>query len=744
MKRAMAFLLFVLLALGAGVLPAAAESGTYGVDRALYGDVNLDQAIDASDALAILKTAVGKTALNVLQAAVADVNRADGINAIDALLVLQFAVKKISALPAGVTYEIQPESSDPVVRFDKTNSFNGAYEDDPTADTSFHANISSLPDHTLYRIGLSALPDPDRARLFYSLQGLINRDFGRDEDHTVLVYVLAETADTEWYNYMTEEGTIAADLMTVNIRKWDDLFAVFGDVIRACGLIAWDGNVPATANVAATICGLDGYLPVLYDSPLHRELENSGVEVKQSLAGQFCDGQSGQLIGGTALESTGSAKNDAYLWAMEKYFSRCSSQYLAYVLDGAITLKGYEMYEDHPVALAGGSNQLPNHDYFIARRCFFFDLAVNDHEPACDDPAQQTGLAWWGQDRKTMTKLFQMRYDRAAGAFGQLIGFPPWWAKYTEHNQQGSMGATWVEWMLSELISCYNLAEDAEVASTANCSVCYKYVPRMDRYHNNRPAKTAYDENKYYYTLYLGDYDSAAWMKTYVYSMWIRNGGDKRRGKLPLMWAFNPNLADRIPPVFDYVYSHKTDLDYFTAGDSGAGYVVPSGLVTGETLPLIGQPRPTQNADATQTWAAYCKRWYERFDMEITGFIINSSVYRVTPAVAACYRRFSPVGNLTNCSQTLLGVCEGTPLVYCQNGVNESTDPSVMYNHMFTRMAPYHFAAYRTVLRTPTQIMQITERFNQYAAEHGQTVEYCDPYTFFDLVVQSGQRSQEL
>ena len=41
------------------------------------------------------------------------------------------------------------------------------------------------------------------------------------------------------------------------------------------------------------------------------------------------------------------------------------------------------------------------------------------------------------------------------------------------------------------------------------------------------------------------------------------------------MWCFNPNLADRIPMAFDYVYEKFTDRDYFAAGDSGAGYNNP-------------------------------------------------------------------------------------------------------------------------------------------------------------------------
>jgi acyl-phosphate glycerol 3-phosphate acyltransferase len=171
-----------------------------------------------------------------------------------------------------------------------------------------------------------------------------------DENHTALIAVVTETSDTAWLSEMTGNGSIMQyanaqagiiGLSEAKITSFDALLNEFLPLIQSCGMILWDGNVPATANVAATMCGLDGYLPVLANSPLHNLLISKGVPVKQSLVGLFRDGQRGSIITGTTVASTGSAKNDAYLWALEKYFDRCSSQYLAYTLDGAVCLKGY-------------------------------------------------------------------------------------------------------------------------------------------------------------------------------------------------------------------------------------------------------------------------------------------------------------------------------------------------------------------------------------------------------------------
>ena len=354
---------------------------------------------------------------------------------------LQEAEATIAALEAG-----DPPHDGNIATYDKSNSVNGAYEKDVTADTGFMTTTSGVKANTMYRLTAPALRNPDGsgvgdmdfARLVYSMQGLVNRDFGLDADHTALIAVVTETSDTTWLSEMTQNGSIMQyanneaginGLSEVKVTTFNALLDEFLPLIKSCGIILWDGNVPATSNVAATICGLDGYLPVLANSPLHTLLVNKGVPVKQSLVGMFKNGQKGTAITGTSVASTGSAKNDAYLWALEKYFYRCSSQYLAYTLDGAPTIKGYSAYgyADHPTALLGdaGTNCLPNHDYLIARRCFFFDLAPYNGEAACDDPAQKNGQAAAGTDNATMLKIFAARYARANGAFGTLMGFPP-------------------------------------------------------------------------------------------------------------------------------------------------------------------------------------------------------------------------------------------------------------------------------------------------------------------------------
>ncbi|MBR4283001.1 MAG: hypothetical protein IKT35_04730, partial [Clostridia bacterium] len=427
--------------------------------------------------------------------------------------------KKLEEGTNALKFYYSVSSSNYITNYSKTNVVNGAYTKDSTADTSFVVNTNSIKPYTLYKITAKASNnsagklDNDYFRLIHALQGLVNRDFGMDSKHTSVIYAMDFTKETSsrdvdatWLDYIDNSDSIlrkssAAEvgdgLTQVTIDSWSSFYSSFKDVIKACGIVLWDGNVPATANVATTICSLDGYLPVLANSPLHNELVKNGVTVKLNLVGMFKDGKKGTAITGTSVASTGSAKNDAYLWALEKYFSRCSSQYIAYTLDGAATLRGYSAYFDHVTAKHCLSNgvwgvvkgaQISNHDYFIARRMFLFDLLPYGGEAATDDPAQVNGQASIGTDLATLKKILQKRYDRAGGAFGQLIGFPPWWGKYAKDINQGTQTAAYLEWLFTEIITCYNLTKEADAANPSemsNGSVYYKYIPKKKTYTNN-------------------------------------------------------------------------------------------------------------------------------------------------------------------------------------------------------------------------------------------------------------------
>ena len=771
MKKTVALVLTLVTLLTLLVLPVSAAIegvGVYGTDWVKYGDLDANQEVNAKDALSVLKNAVGKQEFNEVETLLADVNLDTAVNAKDALEILKYAVGKIGSFTAGNFYQITQEEPVPpagneetIASYDTGNSVNGAYETDPTADTSYSLDISDLPKNTCFSISSGVWSKQDGVadtndiqRLLFSLQGLINRDFGKDADHTTLIYISGATEDSAWLKEMQKEGSIMYTNTTagegmnlVKITKYDAFMETFLPTIKKAGIVLWDGNVPATANVAATICGLDGYLPVLKKSPFNATLVALGVPVKLDLYGKFKDNRKGQKITGTSIDSTGSAKNDAYLWALDKYFNRCTTKFIGYTLDGAPTIKGYESYSDNPFSTmaSSGSNCLSNHDYLIARRCFIFDLAPYKGDRACDDPAQQAGYAQVGQDYYTMVQILSRRYQRANGAWGAFMGFVPWWIKYTTNEGQGTKDSVWNEWLLSEIVTCYNLGKEADAAQPTNMfngSFMYKYVPSTKQYTNNKKKENiAYDAGTYYYCIYVGDYDSSAWLKKHMYTYWLKGGsGDRNLNKVTLMWSFNPNLADRVPVVFDYMYKNKSDNHYFVGGDGGAGYIIPSGLFHDRTLANMGEMRPSGNAAAGNSFAQYSKVYYDRFDMDITGFLINGSNGAINTNIANCINQYSPVGSFVNAASAGYSKFGNTYYVNCYTGIAQTNAASTMYSFASGGVnRGLNFGAYRTICHTPSEILGNVNGFAEYAAGKGMRVKYCDPYTYFDLMKKAGK-----
>lgn len=605
----------------------------------------------------------------------------------------------------------------------------------PDTTDMFSIDVSGLSPKTVYIVERAAITNPpkgllehDAARLICSLQGLINRDFKKNQ---IALYIQYDDTDTFWYNQMAASGGILSGYRRVTISTLTKFLDTFQNQLKDCGMVLWDPDVPATANVAATICGLDGYLPVKYeeDGGLMAMLEDLGVKSRLTLVGRFT-GRG--IITGTKIASTGSKKCDAYLWAMEKYMDRTSREIIAYMPDGAGCVATNPIYSDSDAKTAFGNN-LYDHDYLIANACFFFDLSPVGTEAPCDDTSQQAGT-----DLNTMRRILQRQYDRNSGKFSQIIGFPPWWIKYTSHNNWGSLPATTVEWMFTDIATQYNLAKEADAAHPCcmtNASL-YQHVPLTGSYKNTNRKTTVtekFDSKTVYLLYYMGDYDSSAWLKKWVPTLWADSG----KGDMPMMWSFNPNLSDRMPVAFNYVYGNMDSMDYFAAGDSGAGYIIPGGLYQ-----AVSPDRPNPDGDAA--WAAYCKPYFQKFDMDIVGFIINGN-YKMNASIMKLYNQFAPVGSFHNDPSKPLYVADGTPYVYLKNGVgdpgNYQESAEGMYSYLKNNMAGLNFGAFRTICWTPSQIKQLSQTFLNYAMQRdpNTTYKFVDPYTYFAMIRQSGQ-----
>ena len=555
----------------------------------------------------------------------------------------------------------------------------------------------------------------DVMRLISSLQGRLNKTA---EQNRFYIYQTNDGTDKFWLDYISGEGKLLEGTERVSISSWNDFWSVFGPYVIEAGMVAWDPEVAATANVAGTICAIDGYLPVRYDnSPksLYTWLKTNGVETKVNLYATF-DGELGTKIDDTNLDSTGSSKCDAYLWALEKYGAKCNPQMVAYTLDGASCTEGTLIFEK-----AQGTdpnwNQIYSHDYLIYHECFFFDLTCFDGEAPCDDPEQPVGT-----DAATLHKILDYFCERNNGKMGKLMGFPPWYMKYTEFHEMGSKPATVLEWDFVEFISAYNFIKEADAAHPAwmtNGSVYCQYEGKNQYQNTAVYPEEIFDWNTRYFTIYMGDYDSSAWLKQHIPGFF----SDAKRGSVPLMWGFNPNLGDRVPMVFDYIYENLTENDIIATGDSGAGYVIPA------MLPDI------------DTWVEYNEPYLDKYDMSIVGFIINGS-NKMTEREFSAYAKIAPVGSFHNDSSKKLVIWnDETVFMHLMNGINptDAGCSDAIYN--YAANTGNNFSAYRTVCYSPSQVANAVNAFIEYAnaKNDGYTYKCVDPYTLFDLVLQSGQ-----
>src|SRR3546814_8280911 len=79
-----------------------------------------------------------------------------------------------------------------------------------------------------------------------------------------------------------------------------------------------------------------------------------------------------------------------------------------------------------------------------------------------------------------------------------------------------------------------------------------------------------------------------------------------------------------------------TPNDYFAAADNGAGYVMPG---------MLQEPRPVSCLpDVLKTWEKHCLPYYHRWDLTMTGFIIDGNSPGLNKEGLDTYARFSPNG----------------------------------------------------------------------------------------------------
>ena len=568
----------------------------------------------------------------------------------------------------------------------------------------------------------------DTAHLAASIQGIVNRDAPR------LFLRFMPHPDDFWFEYLTSPGQWLEGRPVIRFGGVEQLVRTFAGMIR--GVVVYDERVWATSNLASTIAGVEDRICLRFDNSkdsIYRRVMSIDLnQIHDAVRLINEDGSvmfTGQgTIPDTGLPSTGSAKCDAYLWARDRYLNtgRCSPQFMAFYIDA--------FWLSDPAVSTLSNATLTNHDFFIAQRAFFFDLHVWEEESPVDDPGQQPGT-----DVKTLRSLLDSMYKNAGGRIIEIGGFIPWIWKYTSEGKAGSThGGVDSEWKYAQIISSYNGIMDADAlgfSGMANASF-YQHYPLKEHYPQNpRPTVDTLRERgalqedgtvarKGYVCFYMGDYDSAAWFNYHVPQWW----GDPAHGETLCTWAFNPNLDRRAPHAMDYVRTHQSPNDWFMFGDSGAGYLNPGMLVA---------PRDSGLPDALDAWVAHNLAYAQRYDLSITGFIIDGHAPGMGEKGMDAYLRFSPDG-IVGQKIPPQGVFRDTmPFIRMKCDLYGAPEEVGARIASMAGVNLPKFLFLRTILQSPTWHKTAMDK----ARELNPNIEFVDPYTFFLLFKEHMRQS---
>ncbi len=429
----------------------------------------------------------------------------------------------------------------------------------------------------------------DEAMAVACLQGIINRT------SPDLAVVSRKNARPQyWLELMGRDGRWLRDRKANAVPDLDALMRLAGK--RVQGVVIWDPTVPATLNVATTCAGISNAV-VLSPELADRHLVKWQLPVLADLRGKFTG------------KETGSAKNDAYRWAIRECLAK-----------GLSTPQRLCLFEDSFSTRArDDEGYVVTRDWAIKNRAFVFDLSPWGDEAPGDDPRQAPGT-----DRDTYKMILAETQRQAAGKeMIELTGFFAF-SKYSNMPDHKSIHeGVPTEWESVALMSPFNCYQNTISSDCYNQSL-HSQAPRKPLKQRS-VAKPAKLEDKNYLCILMADYDSA----TPLYDFLPKHWNDPARGKIPLAWGINPSLVETYPDLIAYFYETATPADTFTADASAAGYFNPS-RIPGESLPLF---------------VRHNQKYFRELDMTIAPMVLDQEP--PSAEVKDAYQQFAPDGYAT-------------------------------------------------------------------------------------------------
>ncbi len=526
----------------------------------------------------------------------------------------------------------------------------------------------------------------DEAVAVSCLQGIINRD-------APVLYLKSHTSEMPdyWLSVFKQEGKWLHGKQESEVKGLDELLKMAGNGVK--GVVIWDPKVPATLNVATTIAGVESGI-VMSPEFAGKYLEKWKLPVLKDLRGMF-DGS-----------KTGSAKNDAYRWAVENYISKgkCYNHRLFISEDSYFARK------------RGDIGYVVVRDWAVQRGSFVFDLSPWADEAPADDPGQPLGT-----DKETYELILNETYKQTAGKeMTEIAGFFVFskYANMPDHPSSHEPVPT--EWESVYLMSPYNCYQNTVAGNCFNQSFHSK-APVGEFKQNKKPQEKKL-ENKTYICILMADYDSTTPLYEFLRKFW----NDPQRGKMPFIWGIDPNLVETYPDVIEYFYNTATPNDYFGADASAAGYMNPNRV------------RP----EHIELFIRHNKKFYDQLDMTISPMVLDWD--EPTPEVKDAFTKFSPDGLATividfhedKGKHPEPHIWKGMPVIRLHNGTGGVLPPEPNSKHMSDHIpasdagkTSFHF--FRIVWTSPSDAIKTVELTKAMRPELD--VEVVDPYTFFKL-----------
>ena len=177
----------------------------------------------------------------------------------------------------------------------------------------------------------------DTMHTLAAVQGLANREAPRL--YVIFCAGFGVETDQFWLDWLRGEDGWLKNTELVTLTSLEEVVRTFRKHFK--GLVVYDPAVPATACLASTAAGCDDLLPVRFSRATNSMFAlltgKLGLPVRLWLVNP--DGTpkfTGKgLIPDLNEPSTGSAKNDAYRWAIRKYIDsgKCDPRFAAYYID---------------------------------------------------------------------------------------------------------------------------------------------------------------------------------------------------------------------------------------------------------------------------------------------------------------------------------------------------------------------------------------------------------------------------